>query len=932
MRQNITDNENRKDAPPIAVGLLAHVDAGKTTLAEGMLYVCGKLRKMGRVDHQDAFLDTYALEKQRGITIFSKMAQLFLGTQRVTLLDTPGHVDFSPETERTLRVLDYCILVISGADGVQAHVRTLWKLLALYQVPVFVFVNKMDQDGCEKDALMRELKACLSDACTDFSVQDAAFFEAAATGSEEALEQYLQTGRVREDVIRDLIASRQIFPCFFGSALKLTGVAEFLEGLGTWMRPAMYPAAFGARVFKIARDERGERLTYLKITGGSLKVKTALPSAGGTSEKINQIRIYDGAGYETTEEAGAGSICALTGPVRTRCGDGLGFETVQADAQMVPVLSYRVILPEESDVHAAVRSFRMLEEEEPQLHVDWREETGELHVRVMGAVQIEILKHLVQERFGLEVFFGAGSIIYKETIRNAVEGVGHFEPLGHYAEVHLLLEALPRGSGLVFARDCSTDRLALNWQRLILTHLREKPHRGVLTGSELTDVKITLKSGRAHLKHTEGGDFRQATYRAVRQGLMQAESVLLEPFHAFRLEVPSEQTGRAMSDLQRMGGSFEPVQTSGEMAVLTGKAPVRRLQDYAMEVISYTRGRGRLSCSFCGYEECRDADEIIAGIGYDPLRDTENPAESVFCSHGSGIIVPWDEVPSRMHLPSVLMKQTEEVPAGGARGTRTSSEKDTYGAADRELKDIFERTYGSGTFSRSYAGTACTAGRRSGNNDGKHSAARTADSAGSAAAGQRSGGVRGAAQAPDPVRRADPAAQKAKEQYLLVDGYNIIFAWDELHALAEESAEAARGRLMDILCNYQGYRGMTLILVFDAYRVEENPGEAFSYHNIHVVYTKEAETADAYIEKTVHRIGRKYDVTVATSDRLEQVIILGQGAKRMSAAELYREIEEMTLELRQEYLDRFPHSGRYLFDALSPETAALLEEIRLGKA
>ena len=917
-------------AAPVTVGLLAHVDAGKTTLAEAMLFTAGKLRKIGRVDHQDAFLDTYALEKERGITIFSKQAQLLIGSPSVTLLDTPGHVDFSPETERTLQVLDYAILVISAADGVQGHVQTLWRLLEHYQIPVFLFVNKMDQPGTDRTALMGELKELLSDACTDFSVRDAAFYEAAATGSEKALEQYLENGRIGEDAIREMIAVRGIFPCFFGSALKLQGITEFLEALRQYLRPRKYPEAFGARIFKISRDEHGERLTHLKVTGGSLKVKTA---PQGT-EKINQIRIYDGARYELAEEVSAGTVCTVAGLSQTRCGDGFGTEASGCTAELVPVLTYQVLLPPDCDVQKALIQLRQLEEEEPQLNVSWNEQSAVLHVQVMGEVQLEILKSLLRERFGLEVSFGSGSIIYQETIRDTVEGVGHFEPLRHYAEVHLLLEPAPRGSGLTLAADCSEDMLERNWQRLILTHLAEKQHCGVLTGAPVTDMKITLKAGRAHPKHTQGGDFRQATYRAVRQGLMQAQSVLLEPYYAFRLEIPSPAVGRAMSDIQRMGGTFDPAQAAGDRTVLTGKAPAAAMRDYPKEVVSYTHGTGRVFCEFSGYDVCHDAQAVIAASGYDAERDMENPSSSVFCAHGGGYTVPWNEVPLHMHLESVLEKPRhagENTYAGKDR--KTAGAEKAYGAADNELKEIFERTYGSGSFSRGSRETAYTAGRISHAHSVQEHGTRSEEAgrSGSTRTLGKNSEAEYSAAGPSDRRRHVKEADSLKEQYLLVDGYNIIFAWDELRTLADESADAARGLLMDILCNYQGYRGMTLILVFDAYRVVGNPGESFRYHNIHVVYTKEAETADQYIEKTVHQIGRKYDVTVATSDRLEQVIILGQGARRMSAAELYTEVEEMAAELRREHLAYTPRGGRYLFEDLNEETAKELEAMRLGR-
>ena len=925
----------------IAVGILAHVDAGKTTLAEGLLFAAGKLRKMGRVDHKDAFLDTYSLEKQRGITIFSKQARLTVGSRNITLLDTPGHVDFSPEMERTLMVLDYAILVISAADGIQGHVLTLWRLLKHYSIPVFIFVNKMDQVGCEKAALLSQLKETFSDSCIDFTQQNDEFYEEAATCSEEALEEYLETGRTGDALIRKAIAARQIFPCFFGSALHLDGVNEFLKALDNYLLVPEYPDAFGARIFKISRDERGERLTYLKITGGSLKVKTLLsgpaynssefyeytspdPPSGTLSdsgqwhEKVNQIRIYDGSKYELVDEAKAGSICAVTGLSLTHPADGLGIESGRPSMQLVPVLTYRILLPEGCDAHKCAMDLKQLEEEEPRLNMVWKEETGEIHVQVMGEVQLEILKSLIKERYGLDVEFGAGSIIYKETIRGTVEGVGHFEPLRHYAEVHLLLESGERGSGMVFAADCSEDLLDKNWQRLIMTHLMEKRHIGTLTGSELTDMKITLKSGRAHPKHTEGGDFRQATYRAVRQGLMQAESVLLEPYYAFRLEVPSEMTGRAMNDLQRMCGRFDPAQQSQNMTVFTGTAPVSAMREYPVEVASYTRGTGRISCEFSGYDICHNADEVILKTPYDAERDTENPSSSVFCTHGSGYIVPWDKVPEYMHLESVLKKAAPDVSAFKTAPQKAASSKAAY-AGEKELKEIFERTYGSGTYARSNRELIYRP-----ENKRKSNYSYEYDDAyddGAEDIRKKSGHA---------AHEKTYSYTPPKEKYLFVDGYNIIFAWDELKSLAQASIDAARDRLTEILCNYQAYRGMTLILVFDGYRVKGNPGESYKYHTLDVVFTKEGENADQYIERTVSRIGKKYDVTVATSDNLEQLSIFSHGARRMSAAELYREIESMSAELRSKYLENTPKTNRRLFDELSEETIKKLEAIRLA--
>lgn len=908
MKSSLPSQAKEHNAP-VTIGILAHVDAGKTTLAEAMLYRTGALRRIGRVDHGDAFLDTFALERKRGITIFSKQAQLSLGKRQITLMDTPGHVDFSSEAERTLTVLDYAILVISGTDGVQGHVHTLWRLLSHYNIPVFIFINKMDLEGCDKDLLLKELKEQLSGNCIDFAQKDAAFYEDLATGSEQALGQYLDSGSIDIELIRKMIRARSVFPCFFGSALKLTGIDEFLQALDEYLIAPSYPDAFAARVFKIARDDHGERLTYLKVTGGTLKVKTGVQINSFSSqpdypdedvpEKINQIRIYDGSGYKTADEVCAGSICAVTGLTRTRCGDALGGESRAFAAVLEPVLTYTIIFPDGCDIHKSVSGIMQLEEEEPQLRLSWKEEKGELNVCVSGQIQIEILKSLIKERFGLDVEFGHGSIIYKETINTAVEGVGHFEPLRHYAEVHLLLEPSRPGSGLILSSDCSEDMLDLNWQRLILTHLAEKKHTGVLTGSELTDVKITLKSGRAHTKHTEGGDFREATYRAVRQGLMQAESVLLEPYYSFRLEVPMEMTGRAMSDIQRMGGEFEPAASSGKMSILIGKASAAMMQSYPQELAAYSHGRGRILMEFAGYKPCHNASEVIEQIGYNAERDTLNPSSSVFCAHGSGFIVPWNEVSKHMHLESVLKKESPSPETVVPRSERTATGRGAY-AADKELKEIFERTYGSGSFAKSsheyvYHGEKKENG--SGGSEGK---------------------------GPD----GSYTIRDLKEKYLLVDGYNIIFAWDELKTLANKNIDAARERLIEILCNYQAYKGMTLELIFDAYRVKGERSRNLKYHNLDVIFTAEGESADQYIEKKAAKIGRKYDVTVATSDRLEQLSIFSHGARRMSANELYMEIEGMSQELRSRYLSTSQKNGATLFDNLTKETIEKLEEIR----
>ncbi|MDO5337871.1 MAG: TetM/TetW/TetO/TetS family tetracycline resistance ribosomal protection protein [Eubacteriales bacterium] len=902
---NTSENKPGKIKKHINIGLLAHVDAGKTTLAETLLYLAGAIRKPGRVDYGDAFLDTYDMEKARGITIFSKQAQLSLENADITLLDTPGHVDFSAEMERTLQILDYAILVISGADGVQGHAQTLWRLLKRYEIPTFLFINKMDQTGTDREALMKELKKRFGDSCVCFSPlpDKEEFYENVAVCDEKLLESYLENGNIDTGDIARLIALRQIFPCYFGSALKIQGVRELVQGIEAYTCAIRYPDEFGARVFKIARDEQGNRLTYLKVTGGTLKVKMPLTNRNANAhtqdediweEKADQLRVYSGAGYELVKEALAGSICAVTGLSRTRCGQGLGREAEAELPLLEPVLTYRIELPKGCDVHPMFLKLLQLEEEEPELHLVWNERLQEIHAQVMGEVQIEILRDLIYKRFGVLVEFGTGSIVYKETIKAPVEGVGHFEPLRHYAEVHLLLEPGERGSGLEFSSVCSEDILDKNWQRLILTHLEEKAHRGVLTGSEITDMRIVLLIGRAHQKHTEGGDFRQATYRAVRQGLMKAETVLLEPVYEFRLEVPTENVGRALSDLERMHADFQPPELEGELSVLTGCAPVNTMGGYQKEVVAYTRGRGRLFCSLKGYQPCHNQDEVAAARAYDADADTENPSSSVFCAHGAGFLVSWDEVETYMHLESPLKQNQKEDPAQEAALPRSSYRgySGSY-ADDKELEEIFTRTFGPVKRERNLF-------------------TKTRDFS----------------PAPSPVKTR---RTEAREEYLLVDGYNIIFSWDELRELAELDIQSARDKLMDILSDYQGYRKMTLILVFDAYKVQGGKETVEKYHNIFVVYTKEAETADQYIEKTVHRIGRQYQVTVATSDGLEQVIILGQGAVRLSASGLLEEIREARREMRKEYLGASRGGKTYLFDSLSEEMAGLMEEVRLGK-
>lgn len=921
----------------LVIGILAHVDAGKTTLSEELLYLCGEIRKIGRVDHGDAFLDTYELEKERGITIFSKQALLKTENMEVTLLDTPGHVDFSAEMERTLQVLDYAILVINGMDGVQSHTMTLWRLLERYQIPTFLFVNKMDQQGTDHDALLNDLKQHLHENCVDFGrTQDTDYgmyeltpeqLENIVVCEEDILETYLETGIVEDRDIARLIIQRKIFPCYFGSALKEKGVKDFWNGVQKYTAEPKRPTEFGAKVFKIARDEQGNRLTYMKITGGSLKVKTLLSSnSNGQSlpgrkaeeaaweEKADQIRLYSGAKYELTSEAEAGTVCAVTGLTRTYPGEGLGIEQESELPILEPVLNYQIILPDDCDPHQMLQKLRQLEEEEPQLHILWDSQFSEIHAQLMGEVQIEILKKLIWDRFHVAVEFGAGSIVYKETVAEPVEGVGHFEPLRHYAEVHLLIEPGEPGSGCQFFTACSEDVLARNWQRLILTHLEEKEHIGVLTGSPLTDVQITILTGRAHAKHTEGGDFRQATYRAVRQGLRKARNILLEPYYEFRLEVPAEMIGRAMADVQKMQGTFDAPEVEGETAILKGTAAVAQMRDYQKEVVSYTHGTGKLFCSLKGYAPCKNQDEVVQNIGYDPEADLENPTGSVFCAHGAGFVVPWDQVEAYMHLQSgvdmdeldseswyedVESAQNPGTAVDNANISRNISGKNgkfSYSGSyeeEEELQAIFERTFGPMKRDR-------TAFQK-----------KTVHSS-------------------TPATRYR-AGKPRQEEYLLVDGYNIIFSWEELNELAKENIHAACDKLMDILSNYQGYRKCTLILVFDAYKVEGHVEEIITYHNIYVVYTKEAETADQYIEKTVHRIGRQYQVTVATSDGLEQVIIMGQGAHRISAQGLKKEIEDTEKTAREEWHQRRQSSKTYLFDHMSEEMQEQMEKIRLGE-
>lgn len=911
------NSENKPDRY-INIGIVAHVDAGKTTLSESMLYHAGAIRKLGRVDHKDAFLDTDQMERERGITIFSKQAVFRWKDRTITLLDTPGHVDFSAEMERVLQVLDCAVLVVSGADGVQGHTQTLWKLLKRYHIPTFLFVNKMDQEGTDGEKLLKELRKRFGENVVPFvdimtesdcpggkvylhtkegAVEEV--LEELAVCEEDMMEEYLEEGRISLDKVQKAVADRQVFPCYFGSALHSQGVEELLDGLDLYIKDKTYPAEFGAKVYKIARDNQGNRLTYLKVTGGRLKVKDVVE---GLNEKINQIRIYSGEKFEAVQEVEAGRVCAVTGLENTRPGQGIGAEEESDLPVLEPVLTYQILLPDDCDVHKMLLNLKILEEEEPELHIVWEEQTSEIHIQLMGDVQIEILQRMIKERFGVLVEFGEGSIVYKETITAPVEGVGHFEPLRHYAEVHLRLEPGERGSGMQFAAECSEDILDRNWQRLILTHLEEKEHKGVLTGSLITDMKITLTSGRAHQKHTEGGDFRQATYRAVRQGLKKADSILLEPYYEFRMELPSENVGRAMTDIQNMSGKFGTPMIEEETTVLTGSAPVSLMRGYQKEFTAYTGGRGRMAVSLKGYDICHNQEEVLAESTYDSEADLANPTGSVFCAHGAGFVVDWDEVEEYMHMEHTLESGNDDE-MDAMEVTLPKRRHSSIELTQEELDAIYVRTPDPKK-DRSTAPVTVRAKEK----------------------------IREPGSAyQDPKWEARRRAKAGTEEYLLVDGYNIIFSWEELKELSERDIGAARGKLADILSNYQGFRKCTLILVYDAYKVEGNPGEVMKYHNIYIVYTKEAETADQYIEKTVRRIAKNADVTVATSDGLEQVIIMGQGAHRMSAPGLKEEVELALKELRGEHLGRQVNLKNYLLDYLDEETAKQMEEIRLGK-
>lgn len=840
----------------IVLGILAHVDAGKTTLTESMLYLSKTIRHLGRVDHGDAFLDYNSQERDRGITIFSKQAIFNWNDCQITLIDTPGHVDFSTEMERTLQVLDYAILVISGIDGIQNHSETIWKLLKHYHVPTFIFINKMDSIYANKDKLLNDLKNQFDVNCFDFENLDENFYETIALNNEKLLDYYLEHQTLTKEMIIDEIYQRNLFPCFFGSALKIEGIDTFLNEFTNYVKEKQYPKQFQARVFKITHDKQGNKLTHLKITGGSLKVKEQVGN-----EKVDQIRIYSGDKYQLVNEVYAGDICAIKGFKNFEISQGLGNESTVNTPILSPYMDYRIILPENCNQHEALEKLLLLSKEDPQLHINYNNQSKEIHVELMGEIQVEILKNIISERFNLDVEFDHGNIIYKETILEPVEGVGHFEPLRHYAEVHLLLEPDKPGSGLEFAVDCKENVLATSYQRLVLSHLKEKEHIGVLTGSLITDMKITLISGRAHLKHTEGGDFREATYRALRQGLKATKSILLEPYFKFSLEIPVEYLSRAIYDIETMNGTFKLSKEQDEMAYLTGKAPVSKMQNYQSEVISYTKGKGRITLQIDGYYPCTNQEEIISKINYDSESDLENPTGSVFCSHGAGFNVKWDEVENYMHIPYQFKPKNEN--------KEKKIEKTTYSNEDEELENIFIRTYGPIK---------------------QH-------------------------QTSTPAKKIiSNTTYKYMPECLLVDGYNIIHSWPELKELAKDNLDAARTRLIDIMCNYQGYKKCILILVFDAYKVKNNLGSSYKYHNIYIVYTKEAQTADMYIERTTHELASKYNITVATSDALEQLIVLGQGGKRISSRELRLEVERLDKEKLEEYRRKQAKGYNYLLE------------------
>ena len=891
----------------IVAGILAHVDSGKTTLSEAMLYQAGQIRKLGRVDHQDTYLDTDSQEKDRGITIFSKQAELAYADMHIALLDTPGHVDFGTEMERTLQVLDYVVLVINGMDGVQSHTETLWKLLERYGIPVFIFVNKMDMTGYDRDYLMDNIRHRLSDGCVDFLCEDSG--EQIAMCDEAMLEHFLETGANDEQDVVNAIAGRKLFPCYFGSALKNEGVSELLDGMNRYVVEPVRGEEFGARVFKIGRDDKGERLTYMKVTGGVLKLKDVLTlrnSQGEEShEKVNQIRVYSGAKYDMVTQVPAGCVCAVPGLVNTYGRQGIGACPDGELPSLEPVLSYKVMYPTDVDAVTMVSKLRLLEEEDPQLQVQWNETAGEIYIKVMGQVQLEVVAQMVRDRFGIAITYGQGRISYKETIAAPVMGVGHFEPLRHYAEVHLLLEPMENGSGMCFDSICSEDVLDKNWQRLILTHLQEREFRGVLTGSPITDMKISITAGRAHQKHTEGGDFRQATYRAVRQGLMMAESVLLEPVYAFKIEVPQEYAGRVLADIVKMSGTMDGQEISGETTVITGHAPVYTMREYYSELTAFSRGTGRLQVDIDGYQPCHNTEEVLAERHYDPELDRFNPSSSVFCAHGAGYLVDWYDVYGNMHVKedpgfeiSGQLGYTEDGYAMDIPVNRPGKSVSEMSITDEELSEIFARTFGgdykdkdvalNGRFRR-------TTSEYKVNGQYNKSQSRDRQPGNGPLVGSR------------PADRgiATPGAFKRRkngEDYVIVDGYNVIFAWDTLRELSEHNIDSARGKLMDILSNYQGYMNCKLIVVFDGYKVKDNKGERFPYDDIEVVYTKEGETADAHIEKLTHELARKHKVTVVTSDGLEQIVTMGQGAIRMSSRDFKAEVERVNEHLRENYL------------------------------
>ncbi len=844
----------------ITIGITAHVDSGKTTLAEAMLYKSGTIRKAGRVDNGNSALDTNNIERSRGITIFSHQAEFTVGDTQFFLLDTPGHVDFSAETERTMPVLDYAILVISGTDSVQSHTATLWKMLRKYDIPVFIFVNKMDITGVEKQNVLDDLKRRISDKCTDFSGDDGMICENSAICSEKLMEKYFSDGILDDNDIAQAINERKIFPCFFGSALKMNGIEEFLEKLKRFTSEPVRKKEFGAKIYKISYDSKGSRLTHLKITGGQLKMRGEISFRNENNEditeKISSIRFYSGEKFRTADYAGSGDVCAVSGLNSSYAGQGLGCETSTFGLVTEPVMTYFISIPENKNINDVLDDLHRLEDEDPQLHILWNDHLREIQIQLMGTVQLEVLTQLIQQRFGYNVQFLNGIVAYKETIGNTVEGVGHYEPLRHYAEVHLLMEPLERGSGLKFDSNCSQDILDTNWQRLILTHLQEKTHIGTLVGAPVTDMKITLVSGKAHTKHTEGGDFRQATYRAVRQGLRQADKILLEPCYEYELELPTECVGRAIADLQHMCADFSTPENTGDMSVISGVAPVSEMSNYQAELISYTRGRGRLSLCVYGYRECHNAEEVIKSIGYNCDSDINNTADSVFCSHGAGFIVKWDEVHSKMHLPSYLESEN--------KSELHIERKRRFSVSDEELMEIFQRTYGK----------LNTDPRRA----FKKTKAVTLNN--------------------KPVKLPD----LSQPTYLLVDGYNIIYAWDELKKIAAENLDAARSELINMMCNYQGYDGSELILVFDAYKVKGKHRDVEKYLNINIVYTKESETADSYIERTTHELSRNYRVRVATSDGPEQLIIFGNGAMRISADEFHKRYIHARNEIK-EFID-----------------------------